>query len=77
MDIEQDLNLTKYSTSTTLSFTQYNFPSITYETAVSLIHYCRFLNKIITITPSPVFSKLLIWISVNMKKGKYLSKKIS
>jgi hypothetical protein len=77
MDVEQDLTLTKFSTSTTISEQHFNFPPISYESAVSLIHYCRFLNKIITIAPSTVFSKLLIWISINMKKGKYVSKNIS
>lgn len=80
MDIEKDLTQTINTTATSLSeITTVTFPQISYDTAVSLLHYCRLINKILTTTtqPSQILSKWLICVSINLMRNEISMQGIS
>ena len=54
-----------------------NLTEISYELALSLMHYSRFLNKVITLRPSEIFTKYLVIISGHLHKAKIYAKNLS
>ncbi len=71
MELEKDLTSTIFSSEASRSEPPLpSFPRLSYDSAVSLIHYCRLFNKIRKMcVPSAVFARSLFWLSSQLTRA--------
>jgi serine/threonine protein kinase len=71
MELEKDLTSTIFSSEASRSEPPLpSLPLLSYDSAVSLIHYCRLFNKIRKMcVPSAIFSRCLFWLSSQLTRA--------
>lgn len=77
MDIEKDFTITAASTMSFVGKNHSPLPEITYDTAVTLINYCRLIDKISKLISSVVFSQHVLWWSVGLLGAKVSMKNVT